>query len=131
MSQQRDVDDPEQELSFELDLDEPCEKVWRALTRPELLATWLMANDFQPEPGRRFNFRGEGKGGDPDRVDCQVLDLDPLRRISYSWRESKDRTPSVVTFVLTPKIHGGTRLRLIHRVRAQSAISGGGFRCAA
>ncbi|MBC7172082.1 MAG: SRPBCC domain-containing protein, partial [Polyangiaceae bacterium] len=29
-------------ISFELDLRHPPEKVWRALTDPELLAEWLL-----------------------------------------------------------------------------------------
>jgi uncharacterized protein YndB with AHSA1/START domain len=31
----------------------PPEKVWRALTDPELLASWLMPNDFEPRGVRR------------------------------------------------------------------------------
>ena len=36
-------------LSFECDLPDPPEKVWRALTEPELLAAWMMPNDIKPE----------------------------------------------------------------------------------
>ena len=35
----------------------PPEKVWRALTDPQLLAAWLMPNDFEPRVGHRFTFR--------------------------------------------------------------------------
>jgi uncharacterized protein YndB with AHSA1/START domain len=35
----------------------PPEKVWRALTDPELLACWLMPNDFEPWIGHQFTFR--------------------------------------------------------------------------
>ena len=35
----------------------PPEKVWRALIDPELLASWLMPNDFEPRVGHRFTFR--------------------------------------------------------------------------
>ena len=34
----------------------PCtkERVWRALTDPDLIARWLMPNDFKLEAGHRF-----------------------------------------------------------------------------
>ncbi len=35
----------------------PVELVWRALTEPAALATWLMTNDFQAKVGHRFTFR--------------------------------------------------------------------------
>ncbi|RUW11496.1 SRPBCC domain-containing protein, partial [Mesorhizobium sp. M1A.F.Ca.IN.022.05.2.1] len=38
-------------LSFECELPDPPEKVWRALTEPELLAAWLMPTDIKPAIG--------------------------------------------------------------------------------
>ena len=35
----------------------PIGAVWRALTDPEELASWLMPNDFQPVVGHQFTFR--------------------------------------------------------------------------
>src|SRR5215470_6773811 len=35
----------------------PVARVWRALTDAELLARWLMPNDFELELGHRFMFR--------------------------------------------------------------------------
>ncbi len=92
------------------DLAEPPEKVWRALTVPELLAEWLMPNDFAPEVGHDFTFRPE-KGAD---IACEVLDVEENRMISYSWREEDQPIDSVVTVRLTPLIGGGTHLRLVH-----------------
>ena len=37
----------------------PVEQVWRALTDPDLLARWLMPNDFKPVVGHQFTFRTE------------------------------------------------------------------------
>lgn len=92
------------------DLAEPPEKVWRALTVPELLAEWLMPNDFAPEVGHDFTFRAE-KGPD---ITCEVLDIEENRMISYSWREEDQPISSIVTVRLTPLDGGGTRLRLVH-----------------
>jgi uncharacterized protein YndB with AHSA1/START domain len=57
------------------------EKVWRALTQPHLMAEWLMKNDFTPVVDHRFNLRA-----DWGSVDCQVLAVEPHKRLSYTWR---------------------------------------------
>jgi len=36
----------------------PPAHVWRVLTDPDLLARWLMPNDFQLKVGHRFTFKG-------------------------------------------------------------------------
>ena len=46
-----------QSIVVDYDLPYPPEKVWRALTEPELLAAWLMQNDIKPQLGHRFTFR--------------------------------------------------------------------------
>lgn len=87
------------------------EKLWRALTQPHLMAEWLMKNDFQPVVGHRFTLRGEWGGV----LDCEVLEIEPHRSLSYSWDfENEDPAyalKSVVTFTLTPTARG-THLRV-------------------
>jgi hypothetical protein len=39
----------------------PVETVWEYLTNSELMAQWLMKNDFQPVLGHEFQFRTGGK----------------------------------------------------------------------
>jgi uncharacterized protein YndB with AHSA1/START domain len=91
----------------------PPERVWRALTDPQALAEWLMPNDFQPRVGHKFQFRAAPRGGWRGIVDCEVLEVDPPRRLSYLWQgDPKDR-PTVVTWILEPTPEG-TRLRLEH-----------------
>jgi len=46
-----------QSISPKYDLPHPHAKVWRALTEPELLAAWLMANDMRALVGHRFTFK--------------------------------------------------------------------------
>jgi uncharacterized protein YndB with AHSA1/START domain len=57
------------------------EKIWRALTQPHLIEEWLMKNDFEPVVDHKFNLRG-----DWGAVDCQVLEVQPHKTLSYSWR---------------------------------------------
>jgi len=104
-------------LSFDCELPDPPEKVWRVLTEPELLAAWMLPNDMKPESGKRFAFAG------PDApIECEVLEAEPGKLLRYSWRErpgadAADRLPaidSVVTFTLARTVSGGTHLRIVH-----------------
>jgi uncharacterized protein YndB with AHSA1/START domain len=103
----------------ECDLADPPQKVWRALTVPNLLAAWLMPNDICPQVGARFTLQ-EKPGSDHD-IECKVLEIKPHRLLRYSWRrDDGERNPggraldSVVTFELAETTTGGTHLRLTH-----------------
>jgi uncharacterized protein YndB with AHSA1/START domain len=87
----------------------PPEKIWRALTQPHLIAEWLMANDFQPVVGRRFNLRRTPQPDVNIEIDCQVLVVEPNKTLSYTW--AAYGLESVVTFTLTPT-PTGTQLRM-------------------
>jgi uncharacterized protein YndB with AHSA1/START domain len=89
----------------------PPEKMWRALTQPHLIEEWLMKNDFSPVVGHRFKLRGEWGGV----LDCEVLEVEPAKTLSYTWNFAHDdpayNLRSVVTFTLTPT-GTGTHLRM-------------------
>ena len=85
------------------------EKLWRALTESPLLAQWLMNNDFEPQVGRKFQFRADPVPNWDGIIDCEVLVVDPLKQLSYSWGTLG--LGSVVLFTLTPA-EGGTSLRM-------------------
>jgi uncharacterized protein YndB with AHSA1/START domain len=93
----------------------PPEKIWRALTQAPLIEEWLMKNDFQPVVGLRFNFRAEPMPQWNGVTDCEVLIVEPNRRLSYSWNASGDEAvnglKTVVTWTLTPA-EGGTQVRM-------------------
>jgi len=82
----------------------PPEKLWRALTQPHLIEEWLMKNDFSPVVGHSFKLSGNWGS-----VDCQVLEVEPNRTLSYAWGALG--LGSVVTWTLTPT-DTGTRLRM-------------------
>ncbi len=87
------------------------EKLWRALTQPHLMQEWLMKNDFAPQGGHRFKLTGDWGGG----LDCEVLEIEPNRTLSYTWdfvhEDAAYNLKSVVTFTLEPTATG-TRLRM-------------------
>jgi uncharacterized protein YndB with AHSA1/START domain len=89
----------------------PPEKLWRALTESPLLAQWLMNNDFEPVVGRKFQFRSDPVPNWNGVIDCEVLIVDSLKQLSYTWGTLGHG--SVVLFTLTPA-ESGTHLRMEH-----------------
>ena len=89
------------------------QEVWEYLTKPELLAQWLMKSDFQPILGHKFCFTSP-KGMEHY---CEVLEIKPFIRLSYSWQRNsaKDGKPfnSTVVWTLVHK-ENGTELQLVH-----------------
>ena len=86
------------------------EKLWRALTENRLLAQWLMKNDFEPVIGQKFQFRSKPVPNWDGVIDCEVLIVDHLKRISYSW--STMGADFVVLWTLAPAPDGGTHVRM-------------------
>jgi uncharacterized protein YndB with AHSA1/START domain len=100
------------DLTFEVTYQHIPEKVWRALTDPQAIAQWLMKNDFEPRVGHKFQFRVEPKPrGWTGIVDCEVLEVDPPRKLVYSWCGSGLDT--TVAWTLEP-VAEGTKVRLEH-----------------
>lgn len=88
----------------EREIAHPPEKIWRALTQPHLIEEWLMKNDFEPVVSHRFELRA-----DWGAVACRVLEIEPHRKLSYTW--DAFGLESVVTWILTPT-STGTHLRM-------------------
>ena len=91
-------------VTVEREIGYPPERIWRALTQPHLIEEWLMKNDFTPVLDHRFTL-----SGDWGSVDCQVLEVEPNRTLSYTWAAMG--LESVVTWTLTP-VGAGTHLRM-------------------
>jgi uncharacterized protein YndB with AHSA1/START domain len=116
----------------------PRARVWRALTDADILGRWFMPNDFAPELGRSFTFRMKPQRGWDGVTWCQVTELEPERRLAYSYRgqATGDKTlacagirseaagkvargiftelDTVLRFTLADEPGGGTRLELEH-----------------
>ncbi len=96
----------EPDVVTECDLADAPEKVWKALTAPELLALWL------PEVNR-----------------SEIVTAEPNKLLRYRWagrehdRDAAGRVvESVVSFELTGTPSGGTHLRVVHRVAGESRV---------
>src|SRR5215470_3503746 len=98
-------------ISFELDLRHAPEKVWRALTDPVLLAEWLLpVIGHKLEAGAAFTFKTQPVGGWDGVVNCQYLEIEARKRLSWRWVVGDIDT--VVTCTLTPT-GSGTHLNLV------------------
>jgi uncharacterized protein YndB with AHSA1/START domain len=95
----------------------PPRQVWNVLTDSDLLARWLMPNDFQLVVGHHFTFENVPLpnvkfGG---TVYCEVLDFEVERRLRISWVDQGEENGlnSTVTWRLETE-GNGTHLFLEH-----------------
>src|SRR5437868_10610979 len=98
----------------ERSLAHPPEKVWRALTDGALLARWIMPNDFRPAEGHRFAFRTQDSPHWNGVVQCEVLAIEPPRRLALRWGDGTadgGQVATTVVFTLAAEA-GGARLRM-------------------
>src|SRR3546814_10514010 len=79
------TDNDVRSVTVEREIPHPPEKIWRALTTQHLIEEWLMKNDFGLDLGHRFQLRG-----DWGHVDCEILDVEPGRTLSYAWNTAHD-----------------------------------------
>ena len=96
------------------------ERVWEAITQSAYLDRWLMKNDFKPIVGHRFTFQAQPMGDWNGIVQCEVLECDAPKKLSYSWVGGSRNNAavgsvldSVLTITLTP-VEGGTQFKLVH-----------------
>ena len=84
-----------------------------------------MKNNFEPKVGHEFQFRiNPMPSVEFDGVVyCKVLELVPLKKLSYSWKggpgDGSMNMDSVVEFTLTTK-NNGTELSLVHSGRIEN-----------
>lgn len=102
-------------IVVERELPYPPEKIWRALTQPHLIEEWLMKNDFRPVVGHRFQLKMPARPNWNGVTDCEVLAVEPQKKLSYTWNSSGDEAASGLKTVVTWDLSesgGGTRLRM-------------------
>lgn len=87
------------------------ERLWRAITDPAELETWLMPNDFVAEVGHQFQFQAIHMDN-PRPIECAVLRLSPHESMAWSWQ--LDGKASEVIFEISSTTDKQTRLKLSH-----------------
>jgi uncharacterized protein YndB with AHSA1/START domain len=63
----------------------PIEKVWLALTDAKTLAKWIVANDFKPVVGHKFQFRTDPTEWWDGIINSEVLEVDEPHKLTYTW----------------------------------------------
>jgi uncharacterized protein YndB with AHSA1/START domain len=112
-----------QSVTLEVFYPHSPERVWQALTDQRALAMWMLDNDFEPRIGHKFHFRQSIMPGFDRTIHCEVIELEPLKRLVYRWQEAQAEASTIVTWTLTA-VSGGTMLQLHHHQRSQTtAIS--------
>lgn len=97
-------------ISFEVDLPHSPEKVWRALTDPELMAEWLLpVTGLKLEVGAAFVLKTQPYPGWDGTVSCKMLTIEEKKKLSYTW--TVPFLDTVVSFALEPT-EKGTRLTI-------------------
>ena len=63
-------------------------EVWKYLTQAELIALWLMPNNFKPIDGNEFQFNSKPIPSlDLDGIFyCKILEIIPFQKLTYSWK---------------------------------------------
>ncbi len=118
------------DITRSIDIAAPLEKVWRAITEPDLIAQWFGETaEFDATPGGRGSFAWPDHG--PFRI--AVEHVDKPKTLVYRWAREVGVDPvpgnsTLVRFDLT-EIVGGTRLDLLETgfeelADAQSAQAG-------
>jgi uncharacterized protein YndB with AHSA1/START domain len=101
-------------IHLEKVIEADAQDVWRALTQPELIARWLMKNDFDAREGHSFTFRDKPRGNWDGIVRCRVIELNEPRRLTYTWSGASPKLETTVTWLVQSE-SGGTKVSLSHR----------------
>jgi uncharacterized protein YndB with AHSA1/START domain len=94
----------DESLVYEFDLPAPLEKVWHALTDPQLVTQWMLPEPHEPHAN----------------VELELAACEPPSYVAYHWRAGNE-PQTLVSFELHTALDGGTRLRLTHQRALHSA----------
>ncbi|MEO7984701.1 MAG: SRPBCC domain-containing protein [Bacteroidota bacterium] len=105
---------PDTPIITERILNAPVEKVWSALTSKEEMDKWYFKiASFKPEVGFVFQFTGEGRKGETYIHHCEVKEVVPMKKLSYTWRYEGIPGNSLVEFELFRE-GDKTKIKLTH-----------------
>jgi uncharacterized protein YndB with AHSA1/START domain len=94
-------------------------EVWQYLTQAELIALWLMPNNFKLAVGHEFQFTTKAMPAlHLDGIfHCKVLEIVPLEKLVYSWKGGSGNgiftLDTICEWTLAPH-KNGTKLNLKH-----------------
>lgn len=88
--------------------------VWKALTEKDMMKQWYFdLKEFKAVVGFKFDFWAGEKGGKQWKHLCEITEVVPERKLTYSWKYEGYGGISFVTFELSEEANG-TKLKLTH-----------------
>ena len=103
-----------QPIVIERTFNAPVGKVWRAITDKDEMKIWYFdLAEFKPEVGFKLEFTGGEEGGKQFLHLCEITEVVPGEKLTYSWRYDGYAGNSFVTFELFER-ENKTLLRLTH-----------------
>lgn len=104
-----------QDIIIERVFKSPVEKVWKAISDKNEMKKWYFdLPEFKAEVGCKFQFEG---GKDPQRPYlhlCEITEVVPFKKLTYSWAYKGYEGLSYVTFELFDE-GDSTKLKLTHK----------------
>ncbi len=91
----------------------PRKAVWRYFSDANLLAAWLMRNNFSGVIGQEFQFFAQSSTDWNGQLNCKLLEYDPPNRIAFTWDANNIAVETIVTIELSD-LGEQTGVRLIH-----------------
>jgi uncharacterized protein YndB with AHSA1/START domain len=104
------------ELTVTRTLAAPQERVWRAFTRPDELATWLWPGSWEATAsvdlrvGGRYRIASAPIGM---AVGGEYVAVEPVSRLVQTWQWDGEADETLVTITLAA-VEGGTLLTIVH-----------------
>ena len=88
--------------------------VWKALTEKEIMKEWYInVKEFKAVVGFKFEFWGGEEGDRKWKHLCEITEVIPEKKLTYSWKYEGYGGMSYVTFELF-ETNNGTKLKLTH-----------------
>lgn len=93
----------------------PVSKIWKAITDKAEMKKWYFdIEEFKPEIGFKFQFVAGAKDGKPYLHLCEITEVIPGKKLTYSWRYDGYPGNSLVTWELF-EMGKNTLIKLTHR----------------
>lgn len=94
--------------------DTTCEKLWKAITEKDLMKLWYFdLAEFKAEKGFKFQFIGCSNDNTQYIHLCEVTEVIPNKKLTYSWKYEGYEGISYLTFELID-LGKKTKLTLTH-----------------
>lgn len=89
-------------------------KVWKAITNKEEMKQWYFdIPEFDPVTGFQFMFYGGDENNQYAHF-CEIKEVIPEKKLSYSWSYENVPVETLVTFELFDEGSNKTKVRLTH-----------------